>query len=95
MALITNMKNSFLIIILESSVDTQLPMIIFSKRSFKLALKGSGNENLSKAPLVKMSSSDIPHLLKVMNQANDLGDNWVRAAIYEILENAGKHPSQR
>lgn len=53
--------------------------------------KGSGHESLIKnwSAVQKMSSSEIPKLLEVMNQANRLGDNWVRAAIFEILENCG------
>ena len=58
----------------------------------QLGVKGSGNENLVKHwPAVKkMSSADIPSLLIAMNKANDLGDNWARAAIFEILESSGK-----
>lgn len=54
--------------------------------------KGAGNDKLVKNwHLVdSMSSSDIPRLLKIMNQANNLGDNWARAAVFQILENAGK-----
>ena len=58
----------------------------------QVGAKGSGNEDLVKnwQAVKKMSSADIPSLLIAMNKANDLGDNWVRAAIFEILENSGK-----
>ena len=57
----------------------------------KLGPKGSGNENLVKqwSSVEKMSSADIPSFFYIMNQANDLGDNWIRAAIFEIIEKSG------
>ena len=57
----------------------------------KLGPKGSGNENLVKqwSSIEKMSSADIPSFFYIMNQANDLGDNWIRAAIFEIIEKSG------
>ena len=92
MALITSMKNSFLIVIFGILGGHLIANDNFFEAIIQVGPKGSGNEKLVKSwPLVKkMSSSDIPHLLKVMNQANELGDNRARAAIYEILENAGK-----
>ena len=50
--------------------------------------KGQGNQNAVRAwPLVgKLDASSIPKLLESMNQANDLGDNWIRSAISEILD---------
>ena len=59
----------------------------------QLGPKGGGNEDVVKhwISLKQMSSADIPILLKAMNQANDLGDNWIRAALFEILENSGEN----
>ena len=58
----------------------------------QLGPEGKGNEELvNNWHLVKkMSSSDIPKLLETMNKTNALGDNWIRAAIFEILNDSGK-----
>ena len=58
----------------------------------QLGPEGKGNDELvNHWHLVKkMSSSDIPKLLETMNKANALGDNWIRAAIFEILNDSGK-----
>lgn len=92
MALIRIMKNSFLIVIFGILGGHLIANNDLFETIIQVGPKGSGNEKLVKnwSLVKKMSSSDIPHLFKVMNQANDLGDNWARAAIYEILENAGK-----
>ena len=50
--------------------------------------KGTGNEQAVQAwPAVqKLDASSVPKLLAAMNKANDLGDNWIRSAISEILD---------
>ena len=55
--------------------------------------KGEGNTKVVRewSTVKQMSSSNIPKLLLGMNQANDLGDNWIRAAIFEILDTSGKN----
>jgi|TARA_E500000178_G_scaffold347272_1_gene400271 hypothetical protein len=54
--------------------------------------KGEGNVNAVNHwhTIKQMSSSEIPKLLEAMNKANELGDNWIRAAIAEILANSGE-----
>ncbi|MBT3635763.1 MAG: hypothetical protein HN531_02410 [Opitutae bacterium] len=54
----------------------------------KVGAKGTGNEKAVRAwPAVrKLDASSVPNLLKAMNEANDLGDNWIRSAISEILD---------
>ena len=53
----------------------------------KVGAKGAGNEKAVQAwPAVQtLNASSVPKLLKAMNKANDLGDNWIRSAISEIL----------
>jgi len=77
MALIRIMKNSFLIVIFGILGGHLIANEDLFEAIIQVGPKGSGNEKLVKNwPLVKkMSSSDIPHLFKIMNQANDLGDN--------------------
>jgi hypothetical protein len=55
--------------------------------------KAEGNENVIREwhAVKQISASNIPELLLGMNQANDLGDNWFRAAIFEILDNSEKN----
>jgi hypothetical protein len=36
--------------------------------------------------VASLPASDVPRLLSAMNQANDLGDNWIRAALSKISE---------
>ena len=50
--------------------------------------KGRGNEKAVQSwPVVKkLTASSVPRLLSDMNTANDLGDNWIRSAISEILD---------
>jgi hypothetical protein len=54
----------------------------------KVGAKGKGNEQAVRAwPAVrKLDASSVPNLLEAMNKANDLGDNWIRSAISEILD---------
>jgi hypothetical protein len=54
----------------------------------KIGAKGTGNEQAVRAwPAVqKLNVSSVPNLLEAMNKANDLGDNWIRSAISEILD---------
>ncbi len=49
---------------------------------------GKGNKEASKAWLevANLPVEKIPLLLTAMNQANNLGDNWIRAAISKIAE---------
>ena len=57
----------------------------------QIGTKGAGNEKAvaNWNVLSTMSSSSIPRLLDSMNRANDLGDNWIRSAIQEILAKSG------
>ena len=57
----------------------------------QIGAKGAGNEKAvaNWNVLSTMSSSSIPRLLDSMNRANDLGDNWIRSAIPEILAKSG------
>ena len=57
----------------------------------QIGTKGAGNEKAvaNWNELSTMSSSSIPRLLDSMNRANDLGDNWIRSAIQEILAKSG------
>ena len=57
----------------------------------KVDSKGTGNEQAVQAwPAVKkLNASSIPKLLEAMNQANDLGDNWIRSAISELMDREG------
>ncbi len=50
--------------------------------------KGKGNDKAVQSwkEVSKLSVSAIPKLLHAMNQANNLGDNWIRSAIAEILD---------
>jgi hypothetical protein len=50
--------------------------------------KGVGNKQAIEAwPSVsQLPSSAIPELLSAMNQANNLGDNWIRGALNKICE---------
>lgn len=60
--------------------------------------QGEGNREAMKAwPQVsQFPPSAIPQLLEAMNRANDLGDNWIRAAIEKICEqNTTQLPVQR
>lgn len=54
--------------------------------------KGTGNERAAEImPLIKgLDSSSILPLLHAMNQANSLGDNWIRASISEIIDQSAK-----
>ena len=54
----------------------------------KVDAKGTGNEKAVRAwPAVqKLDASAVPKLLEAMNKASDLGDNWIRSAISEILD---------
>ena len=49
--------------------------------------KGKGNDQAVEAwvEVPKLTASSIPNLLKAMNEANDLGDNWIRGAVSQIL----------
>jgi hypothetical protein len=49
--------------------------------------KGKGNDQAVRAwpSVTKLDASSVPNLLEAMNKANDLGDNWIRSAISEIL----------
>jgi hypothetical protein len=49
--------------------------------------KGTGNKQAVEAwsAVPKLGASSVPNLLQAMNKANDLGDNWIRSAISEIL----------
>ena len=55
-------------------------------------VKGKGDGNLSAGEAwLKISSLPpryIPDLLNAMNQANPIGDNWIRSAIEKISENS-------
>ena len=57
----------------------------------KIDSKGTGNEQAVQAwPAVKkLNASSIPKLLEAMNEANDLGDNWIRSAISELMDREG------
>lgn len=57
----------------------------------KVSSKGTGNEEAVRAwsGVNKLNASSVPQLLKAMNQANDLGDNWIRSAISEIMDREG------
>jgi hypothetical protein len=60
--------------------------------------QGEGNQEAMKAwPLVSnFPPSAIPPLLDAMNRANNLGDNWIRAAIEKICEqNATQLPIEK
>lgn len=50
--------------------------------------KGVGNSKAVKdwEAVSTLPSSAIPKLLAAMNKANDLGDNWIRSAVSEILD---------
>ena len=54
----------------------------------KVGAKGKGNEEAVRSwPAVrKLNASSVPSFLEAMNKANDLGDNWIRSAISEILD---------
>ena len=54
--------------------------------------KGVGNKEAIEAwPLIsQLPPSAIPELLSAMNQANNLGDNWIRGAINKICEKTPK-----
>ncbi len=54
----------------------------------QVGAKGKGNEAAVRSwPAVqKLNASSVPSLLQAMNKANDLGDNWIRSAISEILD---------
>lgn len=86
-----NMSKNLLIFILSSIIHQLWANDDLFEAIVQAGGKGSGNEKLIRCwpTIKKMSSSDIPLLLNVMNRANDLGDNWARAAIFEILENTG------
>ena len=59
--------------------------------------KGKGNIQaiLSREKITSLAPSDIPYLLLAMNDANDLGDNWLRSTIAEILEkNQSSYPEK-
>lgn len=49
---------------------------------------GSGNTAAIKVwpKVASLPSSEVPELLKAMNQANPLGDNWIRGALSKICE---------
>ena len=51
---------------------------------------GKGNkEAVSSLDLIdQLNPSSIPRLLNAMNHANAVGDNWIRAAISEILQSS-------
>lgn len=50
--------------------------------------KGVGNNKAVEhwEAVSTLPSSAIPKLLTAMNKANDLGDNWIRSAVSEILD---------
>ena len=54
----------------------------------QIGAKGTGNEKAIQAwpAIQKLNASSVPKLLQAMNKANDLGDNWIRSAISEILD---------
>ena len=59
--------------------------------------KGKGNAEAVQvwSAIEKLNASSIPGLLQAMNKANDLGDNWIRAAISEILSRSEKKLPQK
>lgn len=58
------------------------------KPLIEIQSNGRGNESASLAwkKIANLPPSSIPKLLHAMNQANELGDNWIRAAISKITE---------
>ena len=59
--------------------------------------RGKGNAKAVQVwpAIEKLNASSIPGLLQAMNKANDLGDNWIRAAISEILSRSEKKFPQK
>ena len=59
----------------------------------KVEPKGQGNQEIidNWKQLKSMSSSNIIELFELMNRSNELGENWIRAAIFEILERSGNN----
>ena len=70
---------------LQSSVTSERKII---EALTSIGPRGSGNEKAALImPLIKgLNSSSILPLLHAMNQANSLGDNWIRASISEIID---------
>ena len=60
--------------------------------------KGLGNDRAVRALSMvdHLNPSSIVPLLRAMNDANDLGDNWIRAAVAKIVEQAkpGAFPTE-
>ncbi|MGE4551265.1 MAG: hypothetical protein AAEJ57_07735, partial [Opitutales bacterium] len=62
--------------------------------------QGQGNEEASKAwpQVAALGAEELPALLASMDQANGLGQNWLRAAVDVIversLENGDKLPAK-
>lgn len=59
----------------------------------KVGPKGQGNQEVidNWKQIKSMSSSNIIELFELMNRCNQLGENWIRAAIFEILERSGSN----
>ena len=59
----------------------------------KVGPKGHGNQEVidNWKQIKSMSSSNIIELFELMNRSNQLGENWIRAAIFEILERSGSN----
>ena len=55
--------------------------------------KGQGNEAASKAwpKVAALGSKELPAVLEAMDQANGLGQNWLRAAVDAIVERSVKN----
>lgn len=75
-----------LAVLLSAKEETSLNKL--TEVLIEIQSKGVGNtEAVEKWESVsKLSSSAVPKLLAAMNQANDLGDNWIRSAVSEILD---------